>query len=152
MIRVSTAIGRGLPSRSMRPLLQHAQQLHLDIGGQVADFVEKDRGMVGQLEPARLPGQRARERALFPSEQLALDERRRNRRAVHPDHRPRPSRAELVDVRREQLLPGAGLAEQQHRRIGSVATCSACATARRKDSQVPMMWVGAERSRASWRK
>ena len=41
-----------------------------------------------------------------------------NRGAVDPHHRPPAARAQVVDPRREQLLAGAGLAEQQHGRIG----------------------------------
>ena len=74
--------------------------------------------MIGQLEAADLPRQRARECALLAAEQLALDERGGNRRAVHAHHRPAAPRAQLVDLRREELLAGARLAEQQHRRIG----------------------------------
>ena len=101
-----------------RPLLQDAQQLHLDFERQVADFVEKDGRMVGQLKPANLPRQRAGERALFPAEQLAFDQSGRNRRAVHPDHRARVAGAELVDLRRKQFLARAGLPDEQDRRVG----------------------------------
>ena len=100
------------------PLFEHAQQLDLDVERQLADLVEEDRRVVGQLEAADLPRERAGERALLAAEQLALDQRRRDRRAVDADHRPAAPRAALVDLRGEQLLAGAGLAEQQHRRIG----------------------------------
>ena len=39
------------------PLLQHAQQLGLELGLQIADFVEEDRAAVSQLE-APLPHRR----------------------------------------------------------------------------------------------
>jgi hypothetical protein len=39
-------------------LLEHAQQLHLRVERQVANLVEKDRGLVGELEAARLARQR----------------------------------------------------------------------------------------------
>ena len=68
-------------------LLQHAQQLDLQLRRQLADLVEEDRPAVGQLEPADAPGDRAGERALLVPEQLALDQARRQRGAVDLDQR-----------------------------------------------------------------
>ena len=117
-MRVSTRIGFGLPSRSICRSSSTRSSLTWTSHRQVADLVEEDRRVVGQLEPADLPRQRAGERALLAAEQLAFDQRRRNRRAVDPHHGAPAPRAQLVNLRREQLLAGAGLAEQQHRRIG----------------------------------
>ena len=54
--------------RAAQPLdrffFQDAKQLHLDVERQVANFVEEDGRMVGQLEPPDLPRQCAGERAL----------------------------------------------------------------------------------------
>ena len=61
---------------------------------------------------------RAGERALLVAEDLALEQRLRNRRAVDRDERKRRARAELVDRLRDQLLAGARLAGDQHRRAG----------------------------------
>ena len=74
--------------------------------------------LIGQLEAPDLPRQRAGERALLAAEQLALDQRARNRRAVDAHHDAAAPRAPLVDLRRDELLAGARLAEQQHRRVG----------------------------------
>ena len=74
--------------------------------------------MVGQLEAAHLTRQRPGERAFLPPEQFALEERGRDRRAVHAHHRAGVPGAQLVNLRREQFLAGAGFAEQQDRRIG----------------------------------
>ena len=41
-------------------LLQNAQKLHLNRGGNVADFVEEKRALVGQLEFSGLAGRRRR--------------------------------------------------------------------------------------------
>ena len=100
------------------PLLEHAQQLDLNVGRQVADLVEKDRRVIGQLEPPDLPRQGAGKGALLPAEQLALDERARDRRAVDAHHDATAPRAQLVNLRRDEFLSGARFAEQQHRRIG----------------------------------
>ena len=60
MMRASTAIGRGLPSRSICALFEHAQQLDLQVGRQVADLVEEQGRTVGQLEPSDLSRERRR--------------------------------------------------------------------------------------------
>ena len=64
--------------------LQHAQQLGLDVGGQIADLVEEDRAAVRQLETALAHRDRAGKGAALVSEQLALDQRRRQGGAVRP--------------------------------------------------------------------
>ena len=58
-------------------LLHEAEQLALQVEGQLADLVEEDRGAVGLCEPAGLAGVGARERPLLVPEQLALDQGRR---------------------------------------------------------------------------
>ena len=70
----------------------------------------------GQLELAELLAVRAGERAALVAEQRALDQLARNRREVDGDER-RVGVARLaVDQPRQQLLAGAALAEDQHRR------------------------------------
>ena len=99
-------------------LLQHAQELDLDVGRQVANLVQEDRRSVGQLEAPDLARQGPGVGALLPPEQLAFDQRRRDGRAVDANHRPAAAAAQLVNLRREQLLAGAGLAEEEDRRVG----------------------------------
>ena len=98
--------------------LQHAQQLGLHLERQLADLVEEDRAPVRQLEAAGRAGDRAGEGALLVAEELALDERGGQGRAVHRDERPAPAGAAVVDGARHQLLAGPGLAEHEHRRVG----------------------------------
>ena len=95
-------------------LLQDAQQLGLRSRVQVADLVQEQRAVVRQLEFATPHGGRAGERALLVPEQLALDQLRRNRRAVHFHKRTGGERAEAVNVLCEQLFPGTRLADEQH--------------------------------------
>ena len=55
-------------------VLQHAQKLHLNGAGHVADFVEKQRALIGQLEFPRLGSRRAGKRALFVAEEFAFEQ------------------------------------------------------------------------------
>ena len=64
------------------PLLEHAQQLGLRDERHVADLVEEQRAVVGQLEAARLAIVRAGERAFFVAEDFRLEQRVGQRRAV----------------------------------------------------------------------
>ena len=100
-------------------LLQHAQQLALQVQGNLADFVEEQCAAIGELEPADTVAECAREAALGVAEELALEQVARNRRAVHADHRAGAAAARLVDRAGDQLLPGAGLAGDQHGGVGT---------------------------------
>ena len=61
---------------------------------------------------------RAGERALLVAEQLALEQRLGDGRAVDRDEAPVAAGRRLVQRARQQFLAGARLAEQQHRRRG----------------------------------
>jgi hypothetical protein len=100
--------------RAHLALLEHARQLRLNIGGQPRDLIEKERPLVGfEEQPAawRIVG------AARVAEQLSLDVGSGDRGAV--DHRERSvrARARLVNRLSCQILPGAGLAHQQGRRV-----------------------------------
>ena len=99
-------------------LLQHAQQLELQRRRHVADLVEEQRPLVGQLEAAELALDRARERALLVAEQLRLEQRLGQRAAVDLDERPARAARARVDRARHQLLAGARLAVDIDRRVG----------------------------------
>src|SRR5262249_27899517 len=100
-----------------RPLLQYTQQLCLQLRREIADLVEEQRAPMRQLETALAQRHRAGERAAFVTEQLALDECRRQCCAVHDDEHRRPSLASTMDRPCKQLLPRTGLTEQQHRAV-----------------------------------
>ena len=70
------------------------------------------------LEHARMRARRAREAALLVTEQLGLDQRRRNCPAVDRDERDRGARAACVQRLGHQFLARPALAADQHRRIG----------------------------------
>ena len=58
-------------------LLQHAEELGLNLEGDFTDLVEEDRAAVGQLEAAEAFGEGAGEGAFFMAEQLTLHQARR---------------------------------------------------------------------------
>ena len=99
-------------------LLDEPQQLALQRQRQLADLVEEQRAAVRGLDLADHPAVGAGVRAALVAEQLALDERGRQRRAVDVDERRLAARAVDVDRAREQALAGAGLAVEQHGRVG----------------------------------
>src|SRR5207302_4771766 len=85
---------------------QDAQQLDLRRRRHLADLVEKQCPAIRQLEAARAPLGRAGERAFLVAEDLALEQRLGNRRAVDRDERKRRPRAELMNRLRDELLAG----------------------------------------------
>src|SRR4051812_37861754 len=79
----------------------------------MVDFIEKERSIAGQLEQPLLASVCAAERAFFVTEQLGLEQRFRDRRAVDRDERFIRGCARVVDATRKKLLTGAGFADQQ---------------------------------------
>src|SRR2546428_5294199 len=98
--------------------LQHAQEPPLYLQRDLADLIQKDRAAVGQLESPRLGRLRASESALLIAEQLALDQRRRKRRAVDDNEWAAIAQAALVNGVGEQFLARSCLSLQQNGRIG----------------------------------
>jgi hypothetical protein len=84
----------------------------------LADLVEEHGAAVRHLEPAAPFGHRAGERAPFVTEQLALEQRLGERRAVDRDERPVRARTVGVDRGRDQLLARSAFAAKEHRRVG----------------------------------
>jgi hypothetical protein len=95
-------------------VLEDPQQLRLRLQRQLTDFVQKDRPAVGELETPGLRGAGIREGALLPAEQLALDERGRQGRAIHADERRSATAAGVMQQAGGDALARAGLAEQEH--------------------------------------
>ena len=96
---------------------QHAQQLGLHALGQLADFVEKNRAAVSHFEQADAMVVGAGERAFAMAEQLAFDQRLGQCAAVDRDERLLAAEALLMHGAGDQLLAGAGFAQDQHRRV-----------------------------------
>jgi hypothetical protein len=83
MMRTSTCCVPTEPTGSKPSVLEDAQELHLQLRAHLSDLVEKDGAAVGELEATDARGDRARERATFMTEHLALEQLFRDRAAVH---------------------------------------------------------------------
>src|SRR5260370_10118586 len=94
-------------------LLEHAEQLYLGVERELANLVEKNRAAMGELEPADALLDRPSKRAFDVSEQLALDEARRDRTAADFYEWPVVSLTATVDGAGEQLLPGTGFPQNE---------------------------------------
>jgi len=97
--------------------LQDAKQFGLQCRRNVADLIQKQRALVGQLEPANLLRDCAGERALLVAEQLAFEQIQRNGRAIHFDEGASASRADVVNGARDQFLAGTRFPLDQYSRI-----------------------------------
>ena len=96
--------------RPVLALLQHPQQLRLQVRRHLADLVEQQRAALRLLEQAVLVAVRARERAAAIAEQLRLDQVLRNRGAVDLDEGALRAPAVVVQRVGDELLAGAVLA------------------------------------------
>src|SRR5206468_8165596 len=88
-----------------------------DVGWDITDFVQEQRALIRKLHAADLLADGARERTLLVTEQLALKQAGRNRRAVQLDECPLLAPAAVVYRTGNKFLSGAGLAEQQDRGV-----------------------------------
>ena len=112
-------VDRDVPRASETPygaLLDDLEQLRLQRQRKVAELVEKQRAAVRGLEQPGLRLPCIGERPSLESEHLRFEKRLGDGGAVHVDERTAATRAGLVHRPREQPLPGARLALNQHRR------------------------------------
>ena len=117
MIRTFHLRTPGAPRRGPHlPLLQDAQQAELHRGAHLADLVEEDGAAVASrrgLAALPVPG----EGPASVAEELRFEQGFGERTAVLRDEAGGPARAIVVEEPREELLPRAGLPEQQHRGV-----------------------------------
>src|SRR6202007_1469663 len=97
-------------------LLQSAQQLWLQVQTDIANFVQKERPAIGQLESACLLHQRAGERPLFVPEQFAFHEARRYRCTIEANETAITTRTEVMNRPCDEFFPSASFTVQEHRR------------------------------------
>ena len=108
--------GNRLPAANTRhfTLLEHAQQLHLRTRRHLANLVEKERAGISEFKTAQPALCGTGERSLLMPEQLALEQRFRQRTNIHRNERLAATRTETMNRARDQLLPGATLPFDQH--------------------------------------
>ncbi len=112
--RISTCTDASFAQPLELALLQRPQQLGLQIQRHLSDFVQKNGAAIGRFELARPAGHRAGKCAAPMAEKLALQQRLRNRRAVHGDERLVAAIAGVVNESRQQFLAGSAFRFDQH--------------------------------------
>src|SRR5262249_20293900 len=95
-------------------LLQSAEKLGLQFQGDVADLIEEQRPLVGQLEAADLLHDGAGKGAFLVAKQLALQQPGGDGGTVELDEGPLPARAQVVEGAGNQFLAGASFAAHEH--------------------------------------
>jgi hypothetical protein len=98
--------------------LEHAQELHLEVGRHLRELVEEERSAVGLLEEPLLVAHGAGERALDVSEDLRLEQGLGQGAAVDGEEGAVRALARVVQGFRDELLAGARLAPDEDRRVG----------------------------------
>ena len=99
------------------PLLQNAQEFRLQLQRDIADFIQKQRTLVCQLEPANLLSDRTGEGAALVAKKFAFEQPAGNGSAVELYKRPVLPAAAIVNGARDKFLAGARLSQQEHGRI-----------------------------------
>ena len=99
------------------PLLQDTKKLRLELQRDVANFVQEQRALMRELEPADLLCDRAGERATLMPKEFAFEQPGGDGGAVEFDEWPIPARTVAVNGARDEFFARAGLAEQEHRGI-----------------------------------
>src|SRR5262249_37083949 len=110
-------VGDGGAEALELPLLEYAKQLSLKPERDLADLVQAEGTSGRQLEPPDLAGHGPVDRALFVTEDRALDERVRQCCRIHRHQRSVATRASGMDRPREKLLSRPGLAQEENGRV-----------------------------------
>ena len=119
-------------------LLQCAQNLGLEFQGKVADFIQEECSLMGQLQPSDLLRDRSRESAFFVAEQLAFEKPGGNGRAIKSDESMIAAGAQPWIARAINSLPVP--VSPRMRTVASVAaTSSTCFNTRFSPELSPMI-------------
>src|SRR5690606_19993060 len=101
------ALGLGTADALEFGFLDRAEQLDLDLEGDLRDFVQEQGTAVRELEATGTARDGARKGATFVTEELALDEPRRDRGAVDPDEGRVAALRPVMQRLRDELFSGA---------------------------------------------
>src|SRR5579872_1558246 len=99
------------------PFLQHPQKLRLDRQRQLADFVQKERPAMRQVQLAHFARTRTGKRSALMTKQLVLHQSFRNRRAVQRYKGLLAPLRKVVHGTRKQLFARSALSQEQNSRI-----------------------------------
>jgi hypothetical protein len=99
-----------------RALLEHAQELRLDLRRELGHFVEQERALARELDAPRSIRHGARESTSRVPEELALQQAGGHRSAVQGDEGRVARGPRRMQRPRDELLAGTALAEHEHRR------------------------------------
>src|SRR5262249_20061306 len=103
-----------LPSQMLDHfVVDGAENLRLGVEAHVADFIQKDRPTLGELQHTGLGGVSACKSTAFIAEQLALEQVVRNGGAINANQWPLAAPAVVVDEGCRQLLARARLSSDQ---------------------------------------
>src|SRR6266851_6461122 len=105
-------------------LLQHSQQCDLDLGRQVANFVQKNCPAACRFEPSEASLGCTGESALLVTKKLGRNQRLWDCSAIHPDECPIGAFGSFMDAASYQLLSRTSFAENQNRRVGRCQFCN----------------------------
>ncbi len=106
--------GLGTADTLEDPLLQDPQELDLNVRGEFADFVQKERSSVRQFEPALFLGHGPGKRAFFVTKEFAFQGSGIQGHAVHRNERGILPPGGEMDGSGNEFLAGAGFAGEQH--------------------------------------
>jgi hypothetical protein len=95
-------------------LLENAEELGLELERNVADFVEENGAAIGEFEAADFLVDGTGEGAAFVAEKLGFEQAGGNGGAIDFDEGAFTARAEIVDGAGDELLAGAGFAEDEN--------------------------------------
>ena len=97
--------------------LQETQELDLEGRAHLSDLIQKDRSLVGKLEPAYLGTYRMGKCTLFMAKELAFQEFHRYGGTVHGDERPVLASTFIMQCMGYKLFPCTGFAGNQDRTV-----------------------------------
>ncbi len=114
----SVTVGLSPTEWSVGPLSKKAKELGLSLQGKLLDVVEEERSLASQRHPAGVVSVCPTEGSSAVTEELALEERSRDRSDVNL-HKSSSAGAGVMQSTRESGAAGACLAEDEQRRVRS---------------------------------
>ena len=99
-------------------VLQHAEKFHLELRAHFADFIEKDRTLVGELEATGARRERSGEGSLYMTKEFTLEQLFGDGAAVHGHQTLGMAPGEVMQGTRNEFFAGTTLARHQDGGLG----------------------------------